>query len=187
MPAVNGFVLAGGKSTRMGRDKALLEWHGRTLLEHMVALISGATDRVQVIGRHPLPDQAPGHGPLSGIATALKISETDANLVAAVDLPLLTEDFLKHLRSRLELSNSRLVVGKIGSQFPLCLGIRRALLPELVARLESGDWSVRRFIQDCGAEVILEAELLERGFNTSMFRNINSEEDYRTARCRPLR
>src|SRR5215470_3369376 len=99
---LTGFVLAGGKSTRMGRDKALLDWHGQTLLNHMVELLRTAADPVLVVGRNPLPDRLPGLGPLSGIATALEFSSTDANLIIAVDLPHLTKDFLKYLRSRLE-------------------------------------------------------------------------------------
>src|SRR5688572_11349828 len=119
---LTGFVLAGGKSTRMGRDKALLDWHGRTLLEHMVQLLSVAADQVQVVGRDPLPDRLPDCGPLSGIATALEASDTDANLVVAVDLPLLTVDFLKHLKSRVESSNHPIVACKVGAYHPLCLG-----------------------------------------------------------------
>src|SRR4030095_15536507 len=79
--ALSGFILAGGKSARMGRDKALLDWHGRTLLDHMTELISNVTDEVHVIGRARFPDRLPGLGPLSGIATALETSATDANLV----------------------------------------------------------------------------------------------------------
>ena len=88
--SVNGFILAGGKSTRMRRDKALLDWHGRPLLVHMIDLLQAATDDVQVVGRDRLPDRLPGRGPLSGIATALALTSSDANLILAVALPLLT-------------------------------------------------------------------------------------------------
>src|SRR5437762_14123443 len=102
---LTAFVLAGGKSTRMGQDKALLDWHGQTLLEHMVNLLRKVADQVHVVGRAPLPDRLPGLGPLSGIATGLQASKTDANLFVAVDLPHLTEDFLKYLQSRIENSS----------------------------------------------------------------------------------
>src|SRR5713226_697505 len=93
---ITGCVLAGGKSTRMGQDKALLDWHGQTLLNHMVDLLRNVADPVHVAGRDELPDQLPGLGPLSGIATALEASSTDANLIVAVDLPHLTRNFLKY-------------------------------------------------------------------------------------------
>ena len=47
---ISGFILAGGQSTRMGRDKALLDWHGTPLLNHMIGLLEQATDDVKVVG-----------------------------------------------------------------------------------------------------------------------------------------
>src|SRR5581483_1256245 len=108
----DGFVLAGGKTSRTGLDKKL-----------------------KVAGRDPLPDQFPGLGPLPGNALALEFTSTDANRIIAVDLPHLTKDFLKYLRSRTENSAHPLVACKIGSAFPLCLGLRHPLVPEF-----STDW-----------------------------------------------
>ena len=178
---LTGFILAGGKSSRMGRDKALLDWHGRTLLEHMVDLISSVTNNVHVVGRDPLPDRLPGRGPLAGIATALEISGTDTNLVVAVDLPLLTKEFLNYLRSQAELSNDRLITCKIGSDYPLCLVIRQALLPEVHSRMTGKDLSLHGWIENSAARIISESELRGGGFNPSQFRNINTEDEYRAA------
>jgi len=178
---LSGFVLAGGKSTRLGRDKALLDWHGQTLLHHMVELLRTVADPVQVVGRNPLPDRLPGLGPLSGIATGLETSSTDANLFVAVDLPLLTQDLLKYVCSRIEHSSHPLLACKIGSAFPLCLGISRPLLPEIKRRLNARKLSIRALIEAGYTEVILESELIELRFDVSMFRNINTEEDYRSA------
>jgi molybdopterin-guanine dinucleotide biosynthesis protein A len=174
---LSGFILAGGKSSRMGRDKALLDWKGRTLLEHMVKLLSDVADPVQVVGRPPLTDRLQGLGPLSGISTALETSESDANLVVAVDLPFLSTDFLKYLRSQAEESTDLVIACKIGSHFPLCLVIRRALLPEIHARLESRDLSVHVLVEKCG-RVLSEYELHRAGFEAALFRNINTQEDY---------
>lgn len=165
----------------MRRDKALLDWHGQTLLEHMVQLLSSATERVRVAGCQSLPDLFPNRGPLSGILTALESSETDASLVVAVDLPFLTPRFLKHLRSQLETSNRPLLTCRVGSRFPLCMGVSRRLVPELRGRVARGELKVHRFIEDSGAEIITELELCELGFDLSMFQNINSEQDYRRA------
>jgi len=178
---LSGFVLAGGKSTRLGRDKALLEWHGQTLLHHMVELLRTVADPVQVVGRSPLPDRLPGLGPLSGMATGLETSSTDANLFVAVDLPLLTQDFLKYVCSRIEHSSHPLMACKIGSAFPLCLGAWRPILPEIKNRLNARNLSVRALLEAGYTEVILESQLTDMGFDVSMFRNINTDEDYRSA------
>ena len=101
-------------------DKALLNWRGQTLLQHMVARLQTVADPVHVVGRAPLLDRLRGLGPLSGIATGLEATFTDANLFVAVDLPFLTQEFLEYLRSRLEHSTRPLLACKIGSAFPLC-------------------------------------------------------------------
>ena len=168
---VNGFILAGGKSERMHQDKALLDWHGRTLLEHMVDLLSSAADQVQVAGRNLLPDRLPGRGPLSGIATALEASNTEANLVIAVDLPLLTREFLKYLRSQTEKSSCDVLAYRIGSDFALCLGLRRRLLPEVQRRLAANELSVHGLIEHS------DPEFLEWP-DPSIFQNINTLKDY---------
>jgi molybdopterin-guanine dinucleotide biosynthesis protein A len=178
---LSGFILAGGKSSRMGRDKALLNWHGRTLLEHMVGLVRTVADPVLVIGRESLPDRLPGLGPLAGIATGLETTFTDANLFVAVDLPFLTEDFLIFLRSRIEASSQPLLVCKIGTSFPLCIGVWRPMLPEIQRRLNTRERSIRSWIEGGGVEIIDGSEIAHLGFDLLMFRNINTEKDYQSA------
>jgi len=178
-PQLTGFILAGGKSTRMGHDKALLDWKGVTLLDHMMNLVSTVADPVHVVGRGSLPDRLQGFGPLSGIATALEMSATDANLVVAVDLPLLTTELLKYLRIRAELSSAPLIACKIGSEFPLCIVIRQAILPQIHKRLASQKLSIHGLIEGTPSLVISEAELAQSGFIAEQFRNINTEDDYR--------
>lgn len=93
LPAI-GLVLAGGASRRMGRDKALLPWQGRPLLDHMLALLAAAgVERSVVSGDRPehdgLPDRRPGQGPLGGLATAAAVLPDCRLLVVPVDMPML--------------------------------------------------------------------------------------------------
>ena len=106
---VAGFVLAGGASSRMGRNKALLELDGEPLVLRAARTISAAGMDVTVIGAPELyeplglaavPDAEPGFGPLGGIATALAHSAREWNLVVAVDLPYLTPAWLAALADR---------------------------------------------------------------------------------------
>jgi molybdopterin-guanine dinucleotide biosynthesis protein A len=178
--ALSGFVLAGGQSTRMGRDKALLNWHGRSLLDHMLHLLQQVADPVHVVGRAPLPDRRLGLGPLSGIATGLETTSTDANLFVAVDLPLLTTEFLKFFANRLQASSSPVLACKIESGFPLCLGMWRPMLPEIHRCLDAGQLSVHGLIETSSSEIISESDLQSAGFDTRIFRNINTPADYRS-------
>jgi molybdopterin-guanine dinucleotide biosynthesis protein A len=105
--SVTGVVLSGGQSQRMGRDKALLELSGETLLARALRLLAAAASELLVVG-HDSPavaalgvrtvhDEQPGLGPLGGIATALRSMRTEHALVVACDMPLLQPALLRYL------------------------------------------------------------------------------------------
>ncbi|SDH03719.1 molybdopterin-guanine dinucleotide biosynthesis protein A [Pseudonocardia oroxyli] len=104
-----GIVLAGGRSSRMGRSKAWLDWRGTPLLAHVVATVGGVVEPVVVVGApgQDLPvtgaetvaDPVAGRGPLQGIATGLAAvaGRADAAFVASVDLPLLHPAYVRRV------------------------------------------------------------------------------------------
>ena len=101
---ITGIVLAGGQSKRMGRDKALLEVNGHTLIDHMIELLhSLALKDIYVSGNYEgykcLPDQHPGKGPAAAMVDILKTlpPETKGILVVPVDMPFLTTEILEEL------------------------------------------------------------------------------------------
>src|SRR5271170_8361327 len=106
---IGGFILAGGESSRMGRDKALLELNGVVLIVRAADLVESVTGACAVVGDsvrleglslRVIADDFPGAGPLGGIATALRTSNAGWNLIVACDLPYLTAAWLKHLTIR---------------------------------------------------------------------------------------
>lgn len=102
LPAWTGVVLAGGQSTRMGQDKALLPWRGRPLLEHMATLLVAAgAARVVVSGRYPahqgVVDPFPQRGPLGGLHGVAQAVDDGLLLVVPVDMPALTPELLVRL------------------------------------------------------------------------------------------
>ena len=88
-------ILSGGRSSRMGRDKAELPLGGETFLERLTTGFTPLFDRVYVSvdqpgrypGRRELPDLRPGQGPLAGLEAAFRSTEAEAVFLAAVDLP----------------------------------------------------------------------------------------------------
>jgi len=176
--STNGFILAGGQSRRMGRDKAALKWGTGSLLDHMTQLLSTVADPVRVVGRGQLPDRIPGKGPIGGILTALETSDREANILLAVDLPLLPHAFLKLFHSRFLASPKPLLACRIGGAFPLCLGLRRALVADLARRVETGKLAVRAFIEEADPEILEEHYLQTLGFDPSIFANMNTPEDW---------
>jgi molybdenum cofactor guanylyltransferase len=101
-PDVGGYVLAGGKSSRMGRDKALLELAGKPLIEHAVAKLRRVCEDVHILsGRQELAAFAPlvrdlheGCGPMGGLEAAFEHSQHEWNLFMPVDVPFLPSAFL---------------------------------------------------------------------------------------------
>src|ERR1700738_620915 len=103
-----GYVLAGGGSTRLGQDKALIEFDGKPLLLRAVHVLESAVRPVTVVasrrkyadlGIQIIPDEWPGSGPLGGIVTALRHTALDApsrewSLILACDMPFVTTDWL---------------------------------------------------------------------------------------------
>lgn len=99
-----GLVLAGGRSSRMGRDKASLLFRGEPLLERMAGLLrdAGAT-RVFISGPTGVPDIVAGLGPIAGLhATASKIPDGSSVLAVPVDMPLLDPGALRSLYHAVE-------------------------------------------------------------------------------------
>ena len=94
-PAVTAFILAGGKSTRMGTDKAFVEYDGRTLLARALDLARSVTPDVRIVGSAEkfapfapvVEDIFCDCGPLGGIHAALRSSPTELNVMLAVDTP----------------------------------------------------------------------------------------------------
>jgi molybdopterin-guanine dinucleotide biosynthesis protein A len=144
----------------------------------MTRNLAQVCENVRVVGRDSLPDRLPGRGPLGGILTALEVSETDANLVVAVDLPMLTVPFLGYFRQRLETSTRLIVACEIDSLHPLCLGLRRGLLPVVQQRIDTGHSSIQGLIRDSAAELLTVTDLEHAGFTRLLFRNFNTPEDF---------
>jgi len=101
-----GFVLAGGQSSRMGRDKALLPYRDTVLVDWIArqvetaagsATLVGPPERYRSLGHPVLADLRPGCGPLAGIETALSATPAEFNLIVACDLPNLTAELLAGL------------------------------------------------------------------------------------------
>ena len=171
-------MLVGGKSSRMGRDKALLPFHGATLAEAVAAIVRDAAGAVRFVGAAAgdaaIPDLYPGEGPLGGILSALRETPADWNLIVACDMPGLKVEFLRRLLNDAEASGSDAVVpsGPDGRLEPLCAAYHRRCYQPLLRAFESG---VRKIVAGL-AEVPVKispcpAEL-------ACFQNVNTPEDW---------
>jgi molybdenum cofactor guanylyltransferase len=174
-------VLAGGASSRMGRDKALLAYRETTLVEYVaqavreaigsVALI-GNPDRYCDLGHAVYRDKVPGCGPLGGIYTALSVSPADWNLVVACDMPGISARALRGLIDP-EAEPGRncvMAVGSGGEPEPLCALYHRRCLPVLDRAILDKRLKMRDLVTE------LEAEL--RPLDAAALANINTPDEW---------
>jgi len=152
-------ILAGGKSSRMGRDKAFLEVDGKTLLARQIAVAREAGARDVFISGRPdtdyssfaglvLKDQFENAGPLAGIGRALAALSTPLLLVLAVDLPGMSPNFLRGLFDRCEGHVG--AISRIAGQIePLVAFYPKAAGPLAEVRLREGNKVVSAFAQNC--------------------------------------
>lgn len=159
---VTGFVLAGGESRRMGRDKALVEFAGRPLIEHAVGILREAGLEARIagtradLGRYApvISDAEPGRGPLGGICAALADCETDRAIFLPVDLPLLPISlitFMLHKNHVTGVPVTIVAVSGFPQSFPAV--VHRATLFELEASLKRGHGGCYAGLEAAAAEL----------------------------------
>ena len=158
--AVSGVVLTGGKSSRMGRDKATLEIAGERLLDRQLRLLSAAGCQERLVsvarpdaalhlpspGLRAIGDRFPEAGPLAGLERSLAVAEHELLLALAVDLPAMTAEFLRTLLARTTPGCG--VVPVIGDRFePLAAVYPRPAHAEAERRLTSGELALQPFVR----------------------------------------
>jgi len=182
---VTAFILAGGKSTRMGTDKAFVALDGRTLLSRMLDLARSVTAEVRIVGDPTkfsefapvVEDVFRGCGPLGGIHAALRSSQTDLNLIIAVDLPFLSAKFLEFLITRGHTGSIVTVARTSDGWQPLCAVYRRQFAVLAEKDLKSGRYRIDRLFDPATTHVVEEYEFRKEGFSPDLFRNLNSPKD----------
>jgi molybdenum cofactor guanylyltransferase len=192
-PPLYGLVLAGGRSTRMQRDKAALEYAGRSQLERAVELLTPLVGQVFVSVRSDqtgdplrarfaqIVDSGGVQGPIAGIIAAQARHPDAAWLVLACDLPLLDRQTLEHLlRSR---RPARQVTAYRSSHDglpePLCAIYEPSSREALRAYVASGRDCPRKFLMNA------DAELLEQP-RAGALDNVNTPSEYGSATSRVL-
>lgn len=187
------FILAGGKSSRMGRDKAFLSFAGETLLARSLKLARAVSDHVSIVGNAEkfvafapvIEDIYRDCGPLGGIHAALSSRAAELNLILAVDLPFLDSNFLEYLIAEARKCDAIVTVPQISGRFqPLCAIYRREFSALAEEALRSHRNKIDLLFAKIKPRVIHEDELTRAGFPPEMFRNLNTPEDLEEAMAR---
>jgi len=180
-----GFVLTGGASRRMGRDKALLPFRDATLVEWVAGVVRdaagcvhlvGGSERYSHLGFPVLEEAFAGMGPLSGIEAALRLGGSEWNLVVACDLPGIRADGLRELLGDAERHGGRAIAatGSRGRGEPLCAVYHSSCLPVVQTMLAGGRLKATELLDLAGARLVLAPWM-------HGIRNVNTPEDWTEA------
>ena len=198
-------MLAGGRSTRMGRPKANLEWHGSTLLHRVTGIVGRAVDGPVVVVRAPsqelpaLPpgvrvveDAAEGRGPLQGLAAGLAaVADTAAiAYVSSTDVPLLHPAFVRAVVRAATSEDVDVALPVVhGFKHPLAAAYRTSLAPsveELIAedRMRPAFLFERSRVRELGEDDLLsDRELAAADPELLSVLNLNEPDEYERARA----
>lgn len=202
MELLTVLILAGGRSTRMGADKAWLELAGVPLIEHVTArllplareIVFSAADPApfdDLIGRLPVPakvarDLYPGAGPLAGLHAGLQAAASDVVFAVATDMPFVSRRLVQVMA--VACGHADAVVPRVQvpgfatpQPEPLHALYRKSCLPAIEAALESGRRRTIAFLADVEVCYLDEDVVRQVDPQLRSFRNVNTPEDWARA------
>jgi molybdopterin-guanine dinucleotide biosynthesis protein A len=186
LKGVTGVVLAGGKSTRYGTNKAFAEVQGIRLVERTIRVMGSVFERLLIVTNTPdefayldLPmveDLIKGFGPLGGIYTGLEAIDDEAGFFVACDMPFLRENFLRHMVS-LRGDHDAVVPRVRWMVEPLHALYAKKCLPAIRESIHSREYQILKFFQKIKVRYVEEEEIRRVDPDLKSFFNINRPED----------
>ena len=176
------FILAGGKSSRMGSDKGLMTFHGKPMVLHVADILSRSFHSVQIIsnsdaytkfGFEVIPDDIPGIGPIGGIVTGLRKSTSEWSFFAACDMPMITTDLIKSLADEIDNQNTAVcdaILFSTGGRLEPVFGLyhKNALVKfeEMIAANQFRLQDIRNSMKVCEVDLPVSAAVSLKSINT---------------------
>lgn len=199
MKKINGIILSGGKSSRMGEDKALLKVGTKSIIEIMIAKLkpfcnkiiisADETEKYSQFGYKVVPDKFKNSGPLAGIYSSLLESNTERNFVISCDLPLVSQNIIERLISNI--STKEIILPVTGEKYHQLCGVYsksvlenvESILNAEVEKRRKGEGENGRGKRNTSVKRLLEVSQVEFVDVTSIsgeneFLNMNTAEDF---------
>lgn len=184
---VTGIILAGGKSSRMGTDKAMLQINGHSFLQRCHNVLNELCDEIIISSSNPIhelnntlrvADIYPEKGPLGGLHAALSASKNAINLCLSVDTPFVTLEFLKWMLDQQKDDKSFFI--KEGGRFHPLIGVyQKSAAKSIEIALKNNSLRTTELIQKLPHDW-QHAEVYD-DYNFGILANINTQEEYEKA------
>ena len=176
-----GYVLTGGKSSRMGRDKAMLPWQGTRLALHIGREVEQAVGNVTLVGvigakelwPQAIPDAIAEIGPLGGLITALRHTTADWNLIVACDLPHVDRELVGKIRAAAGEDADCVACRTEQGWEPLCAAYHRSVLPIAEEFAAGGRYKMQEFLRALRVTAV--------AADPFVLHNVNTPEDWAAA------
>lgn len=186
MNKVTGIILAGGKSLRMGQDKAFLRFGSRLMIKEIFARVKEYTEEIIIIANQPekfsflkvpvFPDIIAERGPLGGIYTGLVKSSTFYNFVVSCDMPFLNNVLINYLAKRID--GYDIIIANYNDRLqPLCAFYSQNCIEPIKIQLDEGNLRIRDLLKSVNSNIIEQNEIDQLNLDERAFLNINSLED----------
>ena len=183
-------ILAGGKSSRMGEDKALLEYKGKLFIEKIAEELSFFEEKIIARGNNSaltgitdaswkiIPDVYSEHGPMGGLHAALKDCESEAMFVVTCDMPMITKQLAKDICKEMTEYDAVIAVTEDGKIHPLCGIYKKELYKSMEEHLQMDHNRVMEVLKKCRLKYFhLDEE------DSKQLINVNTKEDYEKYVC----
>ena len=185
---ITGIVLAGGKSSRMGTDKALIRLNNQSFLEHVIYALKPLVDDILIISNNPnhrvlgysrIPDLIVDAGPLAGLHAGLNHSQTENNLVLSCDVPLIQTSVLEFIIANNEEDKDVIQLEDKGRPIPLVALYKKRVAPYFFSLLNQGERTMRDALTGLNTKTLSlskEQQVFVKNINTiSDLNNIANE------------
>lgn len=188
---MTGIILAGGRNTRIGTNKALLKIDSTTIIENTVSVLSPLFDSLIIVtnspesyqftGQKTVPDMEPGKGPLIGVYSGLLASQDKWNFVVGCDMPFLSRELISYMK---EFCNgSDVIVPRLDSYYEsLHAFYSKSCLEFMKAQIDRGNLRINSLFSTLRLHEITREEIERFGDAHSLFFNINTLSDLEFAR-----
>ncbi len=183
---ISAFIIAGGKSRRFGEDKALFNYRGKPLIEHVIeairpvmsriAIVGDSTERFRYLGLPCHADIITGIGPLGGLYTALRRADTDMIFVFACDMPGLNTGLIRYMTTLTGIVDAAVPVIE-GYYEPLHAIYSKSCIEPIEKNMRDGKLQIMRFFNDVSIRQVTENEISVYADPKLAFRNINLQSD----------
>lgn len=188
---INSILLAGGNSTRFGEDKARTALGNEIMIRRIVEKLRSVSDKVYVVANDPssysflnteiIKDIIPNQGPLGGLYTGLRYSNSLYNFVLPCDMPLITQNYLEYLKSHTK-DYDALVPKYNGYMEPLAGIYSKNCVGPIQKQINRNNLSLKSFFPDIKVKTISEKQIKEIEDPDRLFCNINYTKDLKKAK-----